>query len=234
MRMPKSWSLTPKLISILPVMILSSCTVHQTVNTQKRVEMEIEIEETVDGVKDWENPRMFGRNKAPAHCTLMPYANVSQALAGERHKSPFYKSLNSNWKFHWVGNPGERPHDFYRLDYDVSDWAQIPVPSIWQLQGYGMPIYLTRNYPFAFDNPNPPYIPHDNNPFGSYRREFTVPDEWEDREVFIHFDGVKSNCYVWVNGLRVGYSQGSMTPAEFNITALLHKDSNVLAVEVYR
>jgi len=182
-------------------------------------------------VPDWENPEMVGQNKEPAHCTLMVYPDVETAMVGTREASPFYKSLNGNWKFNWVRKPADRPADFYKPDYDVSNWKVIPVPSNWQMHGYGIPIYTNVTYPFP---KNPPHIPHDYNPVGSYRTTFAVPDEWKDRQVFIHFDGVKSAFYLWINGEKVGYSQGSMTPAEFNITSYLRDGENVLAAEVYR
>ena len=114
---------------------------------------------------DWENPQMIGQNKKPAHCTSIPYATIQQAIDGTRENSPFYKSLNGKWKFNWVKKPEERPNDFYRIDYDVSGWDEIPVPGNWQLYGYGIPIYTNVKYPFV--KVNPPYIPHDNNPVGS-------------------------------------------------------------------
>ncbi|UCG49902.1 MAG: hypothetical protein JSU94_08980, partial [Phycisphaerales bacterium] len=184
-----------------------------------------------DGVLDWENPEVVGRNKEPGRCTLVPYPDARMALKAEREASPYYRSLNGNWKFNWVRKPADRPVDFYRPDYDVSRWKEIPVPSNWQLHGYGIPIYL--NVPFPFP-PNPPHIPHDYNPVGSYRTEFTIPSGWKGRQVFIHFDGVKSAFYLWINGHMVGYSQDSMTPAEFNITAYLEPGKNTVAVEVYR
>jgi beta-galactosidase len=180
---------------------------------------------------DWENPDVVGINKEPGHCTLVPYSDIETAIKAERKASRFYKSLNGNWKFHWVRKPADRPLDFYESGYDVSTWGQIPVPSNWQMHGYGIPIYLNVPYPFP---PNPPYIPHDYNPVGSYRRGFTISEEWKGRQIFLHFDGVKSAFYVWVNGEKVGYSQDSMTPAEFNITKYLKSGENILAVEVYR
>ncbi|MBW8040419.1 MAG: DUF4981 domain-containing protein [Planctomycetes bacterium] len=180
---------------------------------------------------DWENPEVIGINKEPGHCTVIPYPDTRLALKADRTASPFYKSLNGNWKFHWVRKPADRPINFYKPKYKVSNWKEIPVPSNWQMHGYGIPIYLNIQYPFP---PNPPYIPHTYNPVGSYRRGFTIGDEWKDRQIFLHFDGVKSAFYVWVNGRKVGYSQDSMTPAEFNITKYLKAGENTLAVEVYR
>ena len=186
---------------------------------------------TISTVPDWENPEMVGRNKEPAHCTLVPYPNTAMALQGKREASPFYKSLNGNWKFNWVRKPADRPRDFYKPDYDVSGWKEIPVPANWQMHGYGRPIYLNVRFPFPS---NPPHIPHEYNPVGSYRRSFVIGPEWKDRQVFIHFDGVKSAFYLWVNGQKIGYSQGSMTPAEFNITKYIKTGENTLAAEVYR
>jgi len=182
-------------------------------------------------VNDWENPEMIGQNKELPHCTLIPYADIEAAMKGTREASGFYKSLNGEWKFHWVQKPAERPKDFYKLEYDVRNWDEIPVPSNWQMHGYGRPIYLNVPYPFK---KNPPYIQHDYNPVGSYRTDFEIPDNWKERQVFIHFDGVESAFYLWINGKKVGYSQGSRTPAEFNITPYLDEGKNILAAEVYR
>ncbi|MBE0534637.1 MAG: DUF4981 domain-containing protein [Phycisphaerae bacterium] len=180
---------------------------------------------------DWENPEIYGINKEPAHATLIPYPNVELALRGIRNNSPYYLSLNGKWQFQWTRRPADRPVDFYRPDFDVSAWDTIPVPSNWQMHGYGRPIYLNIQYPFPA---NPPYIPHDYNPVGSYRRTFYVPAEWHGRQVFIHFGGVDSAFYIWVNGHKVGYSQDSMLPAEFDLTPYLQSGANTLAVEVYR
>ena len=180
---------------------------------------------------DWENPEMFGQNKEPAHCTSIPFATVKKALTGNFQTSPFYQSLNGKWKFHWAPKPADRPVDFFKPNYDVKSWDDIPVPDDWQLYGYGVPIYVNERK--WLPKIKPPHVPHDN-PVGSYRRTFTVPDDWHGRQVFIHFAGVKSAFYLWVNGAKVGYSQGSMTPAEFNLTPYLRDGENVLAVEVYR
>ena len=190
---------------------------------------------------DWENSETIGRNKEPAHATSLPFPDQATALEGARNASLYHQSLNGNWKFNWVKEPAERPADFYKPDYDVTQWNDIPVPSNWQLQGYGVPIYTNTAFQLKI---NPPYVLNDNppeftsatlkNPVGSYRTEFTVPPQWSGRQVFIHFDGVKSAFYLWINGEKVGYSQGSMTPAEFNITKYLDEGANVLAAEVYR
>jgi beta-galactosidase len=181
---------------------------------------------------DWEDPSIVGRNKEAPHATLMPFADVASALQGDRTGSPWYQSLNGSWKFNWSASPSERPVEFFRQEFDVSSWDEIPVPSNWQLQGYGYPIYTNIRY--AWGEPDPPRVPHELNTVGSYRREFTVPESWDDRQVLIHFAGVDSAFYLWINGEKVGYSQGSRTPAEFNITQYLLPGTNTVSAEVYR
>ena len=190
---------------------------------------------------DWENCEMIGQNKEPAHSTFVPYSNVRAAIKGTKNSSPYSMSLNGKWKFNWVPNPSSRPVDFYKTDYDVSGWDEIAVPSNWQMQGYGVPLYVNIRYPFKVDPPRVMGEPAEEftsykhrNPVGSYRREFTIPSRWNGKDVYIIFDGVDSAFYLWVNGEKVGYSQGSRTPAEFNITSYLKKGKNVLAAEVYR
>ncbi len=180
---------------------------------------------------DWENPHVFEQDKQPAHATFFSYDSESAALRDDHRASPWFQSLNGKWKFNWVRKPQDRPRDFFRDDFDVSNWSEIEVPGNWELQGFGMPIYLDEEYPFP---PNPPFIPHDYNPVGSYRREFTLPEAWQDRQVFVHFGSARSALVVWVNGVRVGYSQGSKTPAEFNITGVVRPGRNTVSAEVYR
>ncbi len=182
---------------------------------------------------DWENPDIIASNKMDAHTTLIPFENIRQAIEGKIENSPYFKSLNGNWKFHWSKNPSTRPADFFTTDYNDSNWKEIPVPSNWELQGYGIPIYVNQPYEWTYD-PKPPEIPHDYNPVGSYRTKFTVPNDWDGREIILHFGAVKSAMYLWVNGQKVGYSQGSKLPAEFNITRYVNNGTNTLAVEVYR
>ncbi len=182
---------------------------------------------------DWENQKIIQKNREEPHTTYMPFASKKQALNRKRSESVFYKNLNGKWKFNWVKKPADRPKDFYKNDFDVSAWKEIPVPSNWEIQGYGIPIYV--NHPYEWTrNPNPPYVRHDWNPVGSYKRFFRVPENWKNRRVFIHFGAVKSAFYLWINGKFVGYSQGSKTPAEFDITKYLKKGENSVALEVYR
>jgi beta-galactosidase len=185
----------------------------------------------VFAMNDWENVAVTAINKEPRHATLMPFASVESASL-DKSASPYFKSLNGLWKFKWVKTPEERPLDFFKPGFDVSSWAEIEVPSCWQMKGYGIPIYTNIEYPF---DKNPPFIGGANgNPVGSYQRTFTVSNNWKGREVFIHFDGVDSAFYIWVNGNKVGYSQGSRTPAEFDLTPYLQPGSNELAVQVFR
>ncbi len=184
-------------------------------------------------INDWENPAVFNINKEPACATFVPYAEVQSALLDEKLSSPFVQSLNGKWKFHWVTKPADRPLDFFQPDFDAGDWKEIDVPSNWELQGYGRPIYVNISYEFT-DKPNPPDIPDDENPVGSYLRTFSVPDAWKDKEIFIHFGAVKSAFYIWINGEKVGYSEDAKLPAEWNITRYLQPGVNTVALEVYR
>lgn len=189
-----------------------------------------------------EDEQILNINKEPWHNTLMPYANMGEALKANRRQSSYAQSLNGDWKFHWVKHPELRPVDFYKTDFDDSQWKTIPVPSNWQMQGYGTPIYTNITYPFKGDWPRvmsePPrdWTAYDErNPVGSYRRQFDVPTSWDGRRVFLNFDGVDSAFFVWVNGQKVGYNTGSRNATEFDITPYLkHGQSNSLAVEVYQ
>ncbi len=180
---------------------------------------------------DWENPAVFSINEETPHATLFPFEDRELALARDRTASEHFRLLNGLWKFHWVEAPAQRRVDFFREDFDDSSWGVIPVPSNWELQGYGVPIYL--NSPYEFEK-NPPFVGHENNPVGSYRTTFVLPEGWDGRQVFLHFGAVKSAMYLWVNGQKVGYSQDSKLPAEFDVTEYVRPGENLLAVEVYR
>ncbi len=182
---------------------------------------------------DWENPKMFDQNKEEPHAAGIPFSNLQSALNKKAEESPYYLSLNGIWKFKWVEKPADAPEKFYKDDYDVRDWDDFRVPANWEFNGYGIPIYVNVRYEWT-DKPNPPKVPHDYNPVGSYRRTFTVPEGWQNREIFIRFGAVKSAFYIWINGQYVGYSQGSKTPAEWDITSYLRKGENTVALKVYR
>lgn len=189
-----------------------------------------------NGYPEWNNnPEIFHLNRMDAHCTLMPYNTLEEALRGEKTASSYYLSLNGSWKFSFAEVPENRIKDFYEKEYDCSGWKEINVPGHWQLQGYDYPQYINVRYPWhGKENTRPPYAPATYNPVGSYIRYFTIPENWKDKPVYISFQGVESAFYVWINGDLVGYSEDSFTPAEFDITPYLVEGENKLAVEVYR
>lgn len=182
---------------------------------------------------DWENPAVLGMNKLPYHATLQ--------LPSKQKECKEIVSLDGQWLFHWSRNPEERPADFYRENYDVSSWDKITVPGNWQTQGFGTPIYININYPFVRNRPSvttePPkdWTAYENrNPVGSYVTFVDVTKDMLSKNLILHFGGVHSAFYFWINGQCVGYSQNSMSPAEFDVTKYMHEGHNKLAVEVYR
>ena len=184
-------------------------------------------------INDWENPAVLGINKLPYHATLQ--------LPSKEKECKEIVSLDGQWLFHWNPTPESRIVEFYREDYDVSQWGKITVPGNWQTQGYGTPIYININYPFVKDRPRvttePPkdWTAYENrNPVGQYVTFVDVTKEMLSKNLILHFGGVHSAMYLWINGQKVGYSQNSMSPAEFDVTKYLHKGKNKLAVEVYR
>ncbi|UUU23613.1 glycoside hydrolase family 2 TIM barrel-domain containing protein [Streptomyces sp. DSM 40750] len=195
-----------------------------------------------DATPEWSgNIALFQVGAEPPHTTLMPYADVRQAIKADRTRSPYRLSLDGKWKFAYADRPDDRNEDFYRTDVDDSAWDTIPVPSNWQLHGYDFPIYINITYPWWGPNglgeeAQPPTAPTRYNPVGQYRRTFTLPKDWRagDRRTFLHFEGVKSAHYVWINGELVGYHEDSYDPAEYDITKHLKPGTNQIAVEVYR
>ncbi len=180
---------------------------------------------------DYENPEVFERNQEAPHATLIPFESINQAMELERKSSPLHYSLNGSWKFHWAENPKQAPEEFYKRGYKLDHWKDISVPSNWQMEGFGYPLFRNVGLPHPFD---PPEVPGDFNPVGSYFRTFEVPSDWNRKQVFLHFEGVHSASYVWINGKEVGYNQGGMEPAEYNITEYLKRGKNSIAVKVLR
>ncbi len=178
---------------------------------------------------DWENQNKIQENKMPARATSYSYRSKEAAVKMDRHQAQI-KFLNGKWLFNFTPDSKDRSTDFSKTNFDASSWAQIDVPSCWEMKGYGTPIYTNVVYPFT---PNAPYIDR-TNPVGSYIREFTVPENWKDEQVIIHFGGVSSAFYCWLNGEYVGYSQGSRLPTEFDLTPYLKEGNNKLAVQVMR
>ena len=201
---------------------------------------------------EWNNEQISGVNKEEAYQVAIPFSNQKNGQGIYVEDSPNFQTLNGTWKFHWVASPDERPTDFYLPDYDVSHWDNIPVPATWQIEAvrqnkpWDKPLYCNVIYPFAIPwqvqwpnviQPRPKDYTFASmpNPVGSYRREFTLPQSWKEQDVFIRFNGVEAGFYLWINGKKVGYSEDSYLPAEFNITPYLNKSGkNVVAVEVYR
>ena len=191
---------------------------------------------------DWEDHHVLQINREPARAYFIPFGEK----AGDR-----MLSLNGEWRFRWTKRPEERVVAFYRTDFNDAEWATLAVPANWEVNGYGTPIYVSAGYPFKID---PPYVTREpkkdwttyeeRNPTGQYRRTFVVPDDWlatasdgfpsGNGQTFLRFEGVMSAFYVWINGEKVGYSQGSMEPSEFNVTQYLKKGENQIAIEVYK
>lgn len=181
---------------------------------------------------DWENQHVLQINREPARASFTPYRTTPGDME---------MTLDGTWKFNWTKTPGEQPADFFRTDFDDSRWKTFPVPGDWEVNGYGTPIYCSSGYTFKID---PPYVmgepkkgyttTDERNPTGCYRRTFTLPAAWKGKEVYVHFGSVSSAFYIWINGVRVGYSQDSMSPAEFRITPYLKEGDNQIALQVFK
>ncbi|TVR72630.1 MAG: DUF4981 domain-containing protein [Marinilabiliales bacterium] len=178
------------------------------------------------------NPSFVGEYQEPAHVPMVIFDNDEDALSGEWHSSPYYRTLDGKWKFRWDKSPFDAPAGFYLPVFDHSEWDEITVPGTWQMQGYGYSLY--RNVPLEFSPYDPPNVPMDFNPTGSYYRTFEVPEHWDGRRVLIHFEGVKTFFQLWINGEYAGSNKGAMTSAEFDITGFLLPGTNSVAVRVLR
>ena len=198
----------------------------------------------------WEDETMFAENKEAGHATYIPYVNTEEMRSdSEFYERPWsysasesFRLLNGDWHFHFVSELSQRPLDFYREDYNVGDWDIIPVPSNWEMQGYDRPIYANVEFPHSN---TPPYIRarrgfneggenYGINPVGSYVRFFEMPESWDGKRTFIHFGGIYSAAFVYLNGEYVGYTQGANNDAEFDLTSYLRPGENRLAVQVFR
>ena len=188
-----------------------------------------------------ENERVTGIHKLPPRGNHWGHPDEKSAQASSYAAGPWVRPLNGTWKFHWCKEPKERPAGFFQPDFDSSKWGTIPVPSTWEREGHGTPLYVNMIYPFKVDPPRVMGEPDasftsfkERNPVGSYLRTFEVPAEWQGMRIILHFGGVSSAMFVWVNGTKIGYSQDSRLPAEFDITGALKPGANLLAVEVYK
>ena len=185
--------------------------------------------------EEWRDPELNEVNRAPMHTSFFAYADREEALQAIREDSENYMTLNGQWKFKWVRHSWQRPSGFWETGFDDTDWDMIPVPGIWELNGYGDPIYLNIGYAWRgnYDN-NPPYVPEEENHVGSYRKTVTIPAEWKGKEIIAHFGAAASNIYLWVNGKFVGYSEDSKLEAEFDVTRYVKPGENVFAMQIFR
>lgn len=183
---------------------------------------------------NWENPEIFKINKEDGHAIMMPFDSEKDALSAK--ESNYKQSLNGKWKFYWQRGLKNQPENFQLTSFDDSHWDEINVPSVWQTQGYSVPYYYASTFPKAFSRSKGkiPSIDHDMQEIGFYRKSFTLNENFNGREIFLHFGAAKSALEVYVNGEFVGYSQGSMTPHEFNVTKVLKPGENVITAKLYR
>src|ERR1043165_5433826 len=173
---------------------------------------------------DWENPQLYELNKEKPHATFMLFNKKQDVIQDDYSRSPYYQLLNGTWKFVYVDKYADRIKDFYRTDLNDSKWSNIAVPSNWEREGFGIPIYTNIIYPFP---KNPPFV-GENDPVGTYRKQFTIPANWNGSEVMLHFGSITGCAFVYVNGQKVGMTKASKSPAEFNITRYLKKGNNLL------
>lgn len=187
------------------------------------------------------NPKLTNINREPARATFTSFEDEQSALRNQRSSGSCYLSLNGKWKFNYVETLDERPRDFMNPSFDAGKWSDIIVPGNWERQGFGVPIYVNVSYEFIspgfppyWDKPNPPYVPKDWNPTGTYRREFNLSGDWDGKEIFLSSDGVKGAAYYYINGSFVGMNKEAKVPVRFNITPYVNKGKNVIAVQIHR
>lgn len=186
--------------------------------------------------KEWQDESVNEVNRAPMHARFFAYENVEKAASDIKENSKNFMSMNGDWKFFWVKNADQRPTDFWKVGFNDKGWDNMKVPAVWELNGYGDPIYVNVGYPWRnqYKN-NPPYVPTEKNHVGSYRREFVIPADWSGKDIVAHFGAVSSNMYLWVNGKFVGYSEDSKLEAEFNLTPYVKPgQKNLIAFQVFR
>lgn len=186
----------------------------------------------------WLDETIVEQNRLPMRSDYIVYANAGEAKQGDWKKSSFYQSLNGPWKFKWVEAPADLPKDFEAIDHDDSQWPVFQNPGNWEMNGYGFPMYTTSGFEFRYllegGRANPPIVPMHFNPTAVYRREVTIDETWNDRNIILHIGAAKSNLSVWVNGKYVGYGEDSKLPSEFDITSFLKKGKNIITLKVMR
>ena len=186
--------------------------------------------------KEWQDESVNEVNRAAMHTHFFAYENAEKAGSDVKENSKNFMSMNGSWKFFWVKNADQRPTDFWRVGYNDKGWDDMKVPAVWELNGYGDPIYVNIGYPWRnqYKN-NPPHVPTEKNHVGSYRREFVIPADWSGKDIVAHFGAVSSNMYLWVNGKFVGYSEDSKLEAEFDLTPYVKPgQKNLIAFQVFR
>lgn len=184
---------------------------------------------------EWKDPNVNAVNRLPMHTNYFAYESMDAALKGDRSNSDNFMSLNGKWKFNWVKDADMRPMDFFKADFNDKGWGEMPVPGMWELNGYGDPVYVNVGYAWREDfKNNPPLVPVKNNNVGSYRRVINIPSDWNGKQIYAHFGSVTSNMYLWVNGSYVGYSEDSKLEAEFDLTRFLKPGENVIAFQTFR
>ena len=187
------------------------------------------------------NPKLTSINRESPRSTFTSYTTEADAVINDRKNGTFRLPLNGKWKFHYVESFADRPTDFMNERTDVSHWPDIHVPGNWELQGFGTPIYVNTTYEFCspgylpyWEKPNPPYVPKDWNPTGTYRREFTLPGDWDNKEIFLSADGVRGAAFYYLNGKFIGMSKDAKTPSRFNVTSIAKKGKNTIAIQIHR
>ena len=186
--------------------------------------------------KEWQDESVNEVNRAAMHTHFFAYENAEKAGSDVKENSKNFMSMNGSWKFFWVKNADQRPIDFWKVGYNDKGWDDMKVPAVWELNGYGDPIYVNVGYPWRnqYKN-NPPHVPTEKNHVGSYRREFVIPADWNGKDIVAHFGAVSSNMYLWVNGKFVGYSEDSKLEAEFDLTPYVKPgQKNLIAFQVFR
>ena len=181
--------------------------------------------------REWEDLSVFSINTEKPHATFYPFSNEQLVMENDLYNNVLYETLNGNWDFKLYRNIDSVPKNFYLKKSNIKKWDNIPVPANWQFHSEDFPVYTNIVYPYEI---NPPFMPKDYNPIGLYHRKFKISKEWNDKEVFIHFGAVNSAFYIWINGVKVGYSEGSKTPAEFNITKYINSGTNTIMLQVIR
>ena len=235
--------------NIIAVIVANTLIISCSSGAEAQSVQKLDDDFTINQLKHYiSNEQVVSEHKEPARATFISYSSVSRAVKGKLANVKYYQSLDGTWKFNFSKRPSDRPLNFFDPSFDVSNWHDIKVPGNREVEGFGYPIYVNHQYPFADSKAplsneiefngrmpkNPGQVPMDYNPVGSYRQDFSLTDDWLDKEIFLNIGGMKAGGFVWLNGSYVGYSQGSKTPAEFHLSKYVKKGKNTLAIQIYR